>query len=139
MQNVIVKNADEIAGLSVTPSQMFKEHLVEFLTRRAQAATQEQILVDRVYKDDEIGGWIFKPKNLLAFLVHQKQFRSYGIQEIGEKLKKMGGFPKLYYIRNKKSATRVWVLPFDGLKKYIDEDYQDVAIDFLDDVKKEEY
>lgn len=139
LQNVIVKNADEIAGLSVTPSQMFKEHLVEFLTRRAQAATQEQILVDRVYKDDEIGGWIFKPKNLLAFLVHQKQFRSYGIQEIGEKLKKMGGFPKLYYIRNKKSATRVWVLPFDGLKKYIDEDYQDVAIDFLDDVKKEEY
>jgi hypothetical protein len=51
----------------------------------------------------------------------------------------MGAYPKLYYIRSKKCSTRTWVLPYEGVKKYIDEDYQDVAIDFLDDVKKEEY
>jgi hypothetical protein len=139
LHNIIVKNADEIAGLSLTPSQLFKEHLVEFLTRRAQAANQEQVLVDRVYKDEDIQAWIFKPKNLLVFLTQQKQFRAYGIQQVGEKLRKMGAYPKLYYIRSKKCSTRVWVLPYEGAKKYIDEDYQDVAIDFLDDVKKEEY
>ena len=139
LQNVIIKNADEIAGLSITPSQLFKEHLVEFLTRRAQAATQEQILVDRVYRDENLGGWVFKPKNLLVFLTHQKQFRVYGISQVSEKLRRMGGYPHMYYIKSKSKATRTWILPFKGIEKYVDDDYQDVAIDFLDDVKKEEY
>ena len=139
LTNVIIKTAEEEAGLAMTPSQLFKEHLVEFLTKRAQAATQEQVLVDRVYKDNEIQAYVFKAKNLSVFLIQQKQFRAYGLQQIADKLRRMGGMPKVYYIKSKRVSTRVWILPFEGLAKYVDGDYQDVAIDFLDEVQREDY
>jgi hypothetical protein len=139
LANVIVKTEEENAGLAMTPAQLFKEHLVEFLTKRAQAATQEQILVDRVWKDLDLQCYVFRAKNLCVFLVQQKQFRAYGIQQISDKLRLLGGVPKMYYIKAKKISTRVWLMPFEGLSKYVDADYQDVAIDFLDDVKKEDY
>ena len=139
LHNIIVKNEEETAGLSISHYQLFKEHLIEFLTKRALAATQEQVLVDRVYRDEELKGYVFKPKNLNVFLVHQKQFRAYGVQEIGDKLKKMGAYPKMYYIVKSKKSVRTWIMPFEGLGKDVEEDFNDVEIDFLDEVKKEDY
>jgi hypothetical protein len=45
----------------------------------------------------------------------------------------------MYYIKAKKTSTRVWLMPFEGLSKYVDADYQDVAVDFLDEVQREDY
>lgn len=139
LHNIVVKELDELAGLDMSPDQLFKEYLAEFLTKRAIAATQEQVLIDRVFKDETNNKYVFKPKNLLAFLIHQKQFRAYGIQEIGAKLRKMGAEPKQYYVEKVHKTTRVWTIPTERVAKYLDDDYQNVAIDFLDNVPKEDY
>ena len=137
LHNVVL--ASETAGELLTPSTMFRAHLVEFLTKRAQAQTQEQILVDRVYLDKDINAYVFRPHNLSVFLIQQKQFRAYGPQQINDKLRSMGGMPRTYYIKKTQRTTRVWILPVENLSKYVGDSYQDVAIDFLDEVPKDEY
>ena len=50
-------------------------------------ANKEQILADRVYYDEELSEYVFKPKQLLVFLIQQKQFRYFGLAEIQDKMK----------------------------------------------------
>lgn len=139
LHNVIIKDEEEKSGMSMSSAQLFREYLIEFLTKRAPAANVEQILVDRVYRDTVEGGYIFKPKNLHVFLVQQKQFRAYSLQQMSEKLKSMGAYPKQYYVSTKKTTVRVWIAPFTGLEKYIETVPEDIEIDFLDEVKNEDY
>lgn len=137
LKNVIVKDDEEKAGMSLTPAQLFREYLVEFLTKRAVASNQEQVLIDRVYLDPKENGYIFKPKNLSTFLIHQKQFRAYGQQEINDKLKMMGCTTKNYYISSKKKQVRTWILPCESIANYVEEEESNVDIDFLDNIPEE--
>lgn len=139
LHNVIIKDEEDKAGMAITPSQLFKEHLAEFLTKRALASAKEHIIIDRVYKDDDEKCYIFKSKNLITFLQHQKQFRVYGLQQISAKLKEMGGFPVQYLIESKGVRVRVWKMPFDSVRQYIDESPKDVEIDFLDQIPEKDY
>src|SRR5690606_6621186 len=61
-------------GSDMSPGALFIEYLTEFLTKRAMAANRDQILVDRVYVDNEKKVYVFRSKNLINFLYFQKQF-----------------------------------------------------------------
>jgi hypothetical protein len=139
LKNVIIKDEEEKAGMVMSTVQLFREYLVEFLTKRAPAETKEQVLVDRVYKDEKEGGYVFKAKNLHVFLIQQKQFRSYGFQELNQKLKSLGAYPKQYYVAEKKTSLRAWIIPFKGLEKYIEDTPNDITVDFLDKIEEKDF
>lgn len=120
LKNIIVKEIDSSDDIS--PGFLFREYLVEFLTKRAMAINKEQILIDRVYFDNKLDSYIFKAKNLLVFLIHQKMFRAYGQTEIQDKLKNMGGYPSRYYINDNNKNIRVWIMPFNSIKKFVKDD-----------------
>ena len=109
----------------ISPGAMFTNHLADFLERRAKAASKEQILIDRVYKDQDDKLYVFRAKDLVHFLVHVKQFRAFGQTEVQDKLKVLGGFPRKYYISKEQGAIRCWLLPFSSMSEYLAE----IAID----------
>jgi len=117
LKNVTIKEVSPENDIS--PGMLFKEYLVDFFEKRAEGKNKEQILNDRVFKDKS-KGYIFKPKNLLNFLIVQKQFKAFGKLEIQARLKKMGGLPLRYFINKEIGSTRVWMLPFKALEKYKD-------------------
>lgn len=118
--NIIIKKIEEADDIS--PGALFRDYLAEFLERRARAQNKEQILIDRVYKDVSISSYIFKPKNLVNFLFHQKQFRYFRQTEIQDRLRRLGGEPLRYFISNEIKNVRVWKLPIKALTKFIDEE-----------------
>jgi hypothetical protein len=138
LENVIVKTISVEDDIS--PGTLFKEYLTEFLEKRILAKTKEQIMIDRVYKDNESMCYVFRPKNLIKFLTIQKQFRYYGVIQMQAKLKELGGMPKRYYVNNRLGALRVWILPFDGLKKFIvEKNLDEFSIDFKEDYSNEPF
>lgn len=138
LENVVVKEVSPEDDIS--PGALFRLYLVEFLEKRAQAKTKEQILIDRVYKDEEYKRYIFKGKDLQNFLVHIKSFRHYGSTEVQAKLREMGGEPTRFYMGKVRGNTRVWSLPFNGIDIYVDApDISSFEIDFHDEYEEAEY
>jgi len=137
LNNIVTRTLEE--GDDVSPGALFKEHLVEFLTKRAMADTKEQLLVDKVYYDQEQDAYLFKPRNLIAFLVFQKQFRYFGQTEIHARLTQMGGFPIRTYCNAKNKNVRVWCVPKKGLTTYIETAQDEVPIDFTEEYKDEQF
>ena len=135
LSNVVIVNVEEEDDIS--PGAMFKEYLTEFLENRAMASSKEQILLDRVFKDDECNQYIFKSKNLWTFLTTQKQFRYYGQVEVQNKLREMGGKPERYYISKDVRNARVWLLPYEALSKFKEKTLDDFEVDFLEDASNE--
>lgn len=137
LKNVVIKRIDDEDDVS--PGAMFREHLVEFLTRRAMAATKEQILFDKVFYDDALQSYIFKPRNFLSFLIGQKQFRFFGQTEVQATLRDMGGGPLRYYINEKNTATRVWSLPKKSIYTFIDVVQDEAPMEFKEEYKDEAF
>ena len=128
LQNMVVKTVEQ--DLDISSGALFLDYIAEFLTDRAMAVNKEQIIADRVYKDDERRAFVFKPKQLLIFLIQQKQFRYYGLAEIQDRLKTLGAEPVRYYVNTENRSVRVWILPFEAIEKYIDPDASKIEIDF---------
>ena len=140
LQNIEIKSINSADDIS--PGMLFKEYLIEFLERRAMAKNKGHILLDRVYRDDEIGAYVFKAKNLITFLINQKQFRYYGQTEIQDKLRELKGMPKRYYIDGEhQGAIRAWIIPFEGLKDFIEEEPEldKFEVDFKEEYENETF
>jgi hypothetical protein len=134
LKNVVVKEIAEEDDMS--SGALLKEFLVEFLTRRASAQTKEQIVHDRVFRDEQRQSYIFKSKNLLSFLIGQKQFRYFSLSEIQDRIKRMGAALMRYFINSTIKNIRVWELPFSAIAKFVDkEDKETEIVDF--DVKEQ--
>jgi len=138
LKNINITNIS--AEEDISPGAQFKENLIEFLVKRASAQNKQQVLLDRVYFDEESNSYIFKPNNLLTFLIQQKQFRYYGLTEIQVKLRELGGKPKRFFINKQSGAVRVWMLPFEGLKKFIDEErLEETTVSFEEEYDNEPF
>lgn len=137
LKNVVIKRIDDEDDVS--PGALFRDHLIEFLTRRAMAATKEQILFDKVFFDEAIEAYIFKPKNFLAFLIYQKQFRFFGQTDVQARLRDMGAGPLRYYVSEKNSATRVWSIPRKSIVNFVDTVQDEVIVEFKEEYKDEAF
>lgn len=138
LSNITIQEVDPEDDIS--PGAMFRDYLAEFLTKRAMAASKEQVLIDRVYVDKELDSYVFKAKDLMRFLIHTKQFRIYGQTEIQDKLRSMGGVPKKYYIDKHRGAIRVWALPLNALENYVEEpNIDNFNIDFGEEFDDKPY
>lgn len=139
LKNVITTKVDE--GDDISPGALFKEYLYEFLEKRVAAKNKEQILVDRVFKDEEKKCYIFKSAKLIDFLLYQKQFRSFKAVEIHARLKDMGGMAMRYYINKVMQRIRVWSLPFKCVEEFVtkDEVNIDIKLDLREDLDKEPF
>ena len=136
--NIIIRKVEESDDIS--PGALFREYLAEFLEKRAGAQNKEQILIDRVFKDEKIEAYIFKPKNLLDFLFHQKQFKYFRQTEIQDRLRRLGGVPLRYFINTKVKNIRVWSLPISALTKFVgDESIEDFEIEFKEEYEDEAF
>ena len=114
--------------------------MAEFLEKRAGAQNKEQILIDRVFKDERIKAYIFKPRNLVDFLYHQKQFKYFRQTEIQDRLRRLGGEPTRYFINSKIKNVRVWSLPISSLSKFVgDESIEDFKIEFKEEYEDEAF
>ncbi len=137
LENVIVKQINAEEDISV--GSLFREYMIEFLEKRAPADNKEQVMIDRVFKDTEKSVYVFKPKNLIAFLFYQKQFRNYMPAQIHSKLRQLGGVPVRFRI-DKTVTTRVWELPFKSSGKFIEEkSVDDFKIDFKEEYENEAF
>jgi len=137
LKNVIVKIIKKEDDISL--GSLFKEHLIEFLEKRALAQNKEQVMINRVFKDEDKFNYIFKPKNLISFLYHQKQFRNYSVTEIHAKLRELGGKPARFRI-DTNNSTRVWELPFVALDKFLEEkSIDDFKIEFKENYDEEAF
>ena len=142
----IVNNAltnikiEEIAlDADLSPGATFIELLVEFLERKGRAEQKNQVLFNRVYKDYDINMYIFKGKNLVDFLIYQKQFRFYGQTEIQNKLKSLGGRSERIYIDRENSSVRVWLLPLVAITPFlVNVTDEEMEIDFEKEIKEKE-
>lgn len=139
LENLIVKEITDLEDIS--PGALFKEYLTDFLEKRTLAKNKEQILVGRVFKDDKINCYVFKAKNLIDFLMNQKKFYYYGSTEIHDKLTVLGGYAKRYYINKNQGTKRVWLLPYDGLKEFVEDEpkKEELEIDFEEETKNEPF
>lgn len=131
LQNVVVKSVEQ--ELDISSGALFLDYIAEFLTSRAMAVTREQVLADRVFKDMEKMAYVFKPKQLLIFLIQQKQFRYYGLSEIQDRLKTLGATPTRYYVDADNRSVRVWFFPFEAIDKFIDANASEIEVDFTPD------
>lgn len=136
LQNMTVKEVEQETDIS--SGALFLDYIAEFLTSRAMAVNKEQILADRVFKDEEKRAYVFKPKQLLVFLIQQKQFRYYGLTEIQDRLKAMGAVPSRYYVDADNKTVRVWLFPFEAISKYVDADAGEIKVDFTPEEKSDE-
>ena len=134
-----IKAVSVDSGDDISIGAMFTEYLTEFLTKRASAANKDQILMDRVFKDDELHAYVFRSKNLVNFLVIQKTFRAFGQTEIQARLRDLGGKAIRYYVNKQNSTLRVWTLPFKGLETFVEPDVDQVSIDFMEEFENEQY
>jgi len=119
---------------------IFMEHLTEFMTGKSMAIAKEDLLLDKVYHDKDLGAYIFKAKNLYAFLRQVKQFRAYSDAEVRMRILDLGGKSKCYYINKKNRQLRAWQLPVEALSKFIDETKIDeFDVDFSKDYDEKPY
>lgn len=114
----------------ISDGAMFRDFLVEFLTKRALAKNKEQILVDRVYKDQQTNSFLFKPKNLILFLYQQKQFRAFGQTEVHERLMEMGARPIRYYVNSNNKNLRLWSMPASAISNLLEIGVEEVKLEF---------
>ena len=138
LKNVQIKEIDSAEDMS--PGGMLLTHLYEFLEQRTLAENKEQIMIDRVYKDKQINAYVFKSKNLITFLLYQKQFREFRTVEVQNRLRKLGGKSERYYINTKYKTARVWTLPFSSLEPLgVSVEKGTVDIEFMEDLKDEDF
>ena len=137
LANIVTVDVD--SGDDISIGAMFKEYLTEFLTKRAPAANKEQIMMDRVYKDNELNSYVFRSKNLVSFLVIQKAFRAFGQTEIQARLKDMGGRAVRYYVNRDISTLRVWTVPYSALEVFAEPDVDQVAVDFTEEYANDQF
>ena len=113
--------------------------MIDFLKKRALAQNKEQVIIDRVYKDEEKLSYVFKPKNLISFLYHHKQFKNFSVVEIYTRLKELGGQSIRFRI-NPNTTIRAWRLPFDTLNKFLEEKViEDLKIEFKEKYEDEAF
>ena len=139
LHNVIIKKVATEEDIS--PGAMLKEHLVEYLTKRAMAQSRSQILIDHVYRDEQMDAYIFKAKNFLSFLNNNKKFNYYGQTEIHSRLLELQCAPIRYYVDAKNKNSRVWAMPAKMIELLSsDSDVPtEVKVDFTNDFKGEDY
>lgn len=139
LENIVVKKVED--SEDVSPGSMFRDYLAEFLEKRAGAQNKEQILIDRVYKDSDMGFYIFKPKNLITFLYGQKRFKYYKQTEVQDRLRQLGGEPNRYYINETVGRVRAWRLPIEALTRFVEDDakIQDFKVEFQEDFDEESF
>ena len=137
LSNVVVKAVD--VENDVSSGSMFMDYLSEFLTKRAPAMTKEQLLVDRVYYDESLAAYCFKPKNFCVFLAVVKNFRVYSTTEVQARLKDLGAVPNRYYINRDHDNVRVWTIPKASLRMFIDDPVGEVEVNFMEEMSNEPY
>lgn len=103
----------------ISPGATLKEFLYEFLERRVKAECLDQIVFDRVFKDETNKEYIFRSKALVDFILETKKFRYFSSVEIQDRIRVMGARPQKVYL-SKQGTARVWTLPFAALEKFID-------------------
>lgn len=117
----------------ISSGAMFREFLVEFLTKRAVAKNKEQLLVDRVYKDETLDAFLFKSRNFIIYLYQHKGFREFGQTEVHERLMEMGGRPLRYYVNANNKNLRLWSIPASAISNLLEIGAEDVELDFEDE------
>jgi len=127
--NVIERPVDLADDIS--PGSQFHTYLTEFLTKRAMAATRSQILMGRVFFDQETSNYIFRPKDFMVYIHNIKQFRAFTPAEIRARLLDMKAEPIKYYVDRMNKGLRVWRLPKESLGEQEDLSGVD-SIDFLE-------
>lgn len=123
----------------ISSGSLFTEYVVEYLTGRTMATNKEQILVGRVFSDVGIQGYVFKPKEFLLFLLQQKQFKSFGLSEIQDRLRIFGAMPKRYYINKSATNERVWYMPYSGIDRFVHGDPSEINVEFNEEKKNEPF
>jgi len=113
------------ASEDTTVTGRFNELVEEFTTHLQQGMDKDEILLGRVWTDEEKGEVFFRMKDLEAHL-KRNGFTGLSAPKISQRLRDMGG--ESVVMRLKGRGTRVWKMPvfdaqdapFDAPKTYDD-------------------
>lgn len=130
-----IKVTEQYAGDDISVGSQFRQLLGEFLTKRVPAANRTQVLMGRVFKDEEQRRYLFKGKELVHFLHTVKQFRAYAHAEIQTKLLDLGATPVRLYIDQANRNARLWSVSYEVASELGSDELKDIEpIDFLEDL-----
>lgn len=128
LNNIVIKEVESDEDMS--PGSIFMFHLYSFLEDRVHAENLSQILIDRVYKDDQKNIYIFRGQDLLEFIYTHKNFRYFKVTEIQNRLKKMEAINIRMYIDKNNKGVRVWKLAYEKINNYKTNPENGLGVDF---------
>ena len=94
------------APSDASPLGQFEIHLENFCIGRAQARTKEEMLLGKVWVEDE--RMFFRSQDLILYLQQQK-FKDFTQQKIWSVLESMGGSKKQFNVHGR--CLRAWSIP----------------------------
>ena len=131
-ESIVIRDVDPDDDIS--PGAMLVDYLREYLLDRPPAQNRVQIKIGYIYKDMDSNIYVFRKKNFLNFIQHDKQFRYFQPTEIQKRLQDFGVGAKIYHI-DKGHKERVWYIPIKLIRQDIQ--LQDDKINF-EDIKPKE-
>jgi hypothetical protein len=130
LQHVVVFGVDQGSELSVGAT--FRDHLVEFLTKRAMASTRQQVLIGRVFKDEELGSYVFQGSKFREYLHDLKKFTQMRMNEVTDRIKTLRGEQIHYFVDGGNKNVSVWAIPIRVLEQYVQGSDTRMDVNFLE-------
>jgi len=96
------------ASEDTTITGRFKELVEEFTTHLQQGMDRDEILMGRVWTDEDNGLVYFRIKDLEAHL-RRSNFGALSAPKMAQRLRDLGGEPSAIHLKGR--TTRVWRLP----------------------------
>jgi hypothetical protein len=134
LKNMIIKEIDIADDLS--PGSIFLNNIYDFLENRVPAENINQLLIDRVYKNEETQTYIFRGKYIIDYLYNQKKFNNFKATEIQNRLKKLGGYIDRLYVDKENKSLRVWRIPFKSIEDLKISSIQNIDVNFDNFIEK---
>jgi hypothetical protein len=133
LENVILHEAD--IESSMTAGGMWYKYTCDFFSTRKLADTQSQIKLGRIYKDEEMGCYIFRGTDYIEFMTTIKDFKGYSEAEMQNNLIDKGAKIISYLIGERE--YKVWAIPVSSIDTQQDS-LQDMEINYLDTEKEDD-
>jgi hypothetical protein len=96
------------ASEDTTISGRFNELVEEFTTHLQQGMDRDEILMGRVWTDEENAVACFRIKDLEAHL-RRNNFGTLSAPKMAQRLRELGGVPSSIHLKGR--TTRIWKLP----------------------------
>lgn len=127
LENVIVH--DTAIENTMSTGSLWYKYTCDFFATRRFADNKQQIPLGRIYRDNELGLYVFRGTDYIEYIATMKNFKDYSATEMQNKLMDKGAKTITYNIGE--DTVTLWALPFSAINTK-QADISNIEISFLD-------